>query len=332
MKKIIITGGAGFIGTNLSLALRRKKIEVVVIDNLSSASSLKNKEILKKSAIPIVRHDLSEPLNKLKIFEKTDAIVHLAANCSTSRSIQNPRDDFLNNALTTLNILEYSRLNGKIPIIYASTCKVYSTEMNNLPISNSKNRYVLRPDSYIDESFPIEGRGLYSHAPYGCSKYTGDLYCQEYALTFGLPIIINRLSTVFGNLQHGSEESGWIYHFIEAKKKNKAVTIFGTGKQVRDCLWIDDLIKLFLLEVKNIKKLRHKIYNAGGGFENSLSLLELVDYLNKKPGKKLVPNFEKVRPADLKSYITNINKVKQELGWEPTTNVFEAIDLLYKSI
>lgn len=329
MKNILITGGAGFIGINLIFFLKTKNLNVIALDNFSSKSSKKNGKLIQDLGIPIINHDLKHPL---KINSGVDVIIHLAATCSTSKSIVDPYNDFLNNTLSTLSVLEFSRKNDTIPIIYTSTCKVYSTEVNTLPIREGKLRYILSKKRLVNENFSIDGKQLYSHTPYGCSKYVGDLYCQEYFHTYGIPTIINRLSTVYGQYQYGTEESGWVYHFIQAKKYNKKVTIFGNGKQVRDCLWAGDLAELLFLEIKLIKKFGHRIYNVGGGLNNSLSLLELVNLLNRKGGNNLRVAYNKKRKGDFNTYISNLTKVTSETGWKPKVNINDGVDKIFNSL
>lgn len=325
--KVLVTGGAGFIGTNFCLYAKSKGLQVLALDNLSKRESRKNLKILKGEGIAFKKADIKQPLQQE--FGKINAIVHLASHCSTPRSIEIPYEDFLDNALGTLNILEFAREHGKIPLIYASTIKVYPDSLNNLPIKELETRYEFADREGVAEDFPIE-KG--SHAPYGCSKYVGDLYCQEYFLTYQVPTVINRMSTIFGPYQYGTEEAGWIYHFVKSKKKNTPVTIYGTGKQVRDALWVEDLCKLLLKQIESIDKVKGQVYNVGGGKENSLSLLELVDYLNKMGEAPMKVRVSKTRPSDLKVFISDLSKLKKDLNWSPTTSVWKGIDILYKRI
>lgn len=322
--KILITGAAGFIGTNFTLYAKKKGFQIIGLDNFSIKSSLKRAEFLKKNGINIVEADIRRKL--AKDYANVDIIIHLAANCSTSRSIKNPFQDFKNNAFSTINLLEFSKKNGNISIIYASTIKVYSDNINYLPLTESKIRYNFKNIEGINEKYPIE-QG--SHAPYGCSKYTGDIYCQEYHYTYNVPMIINRMSSIYGTYQYDAEEAGWIYHFIYCKKNNLPITIFGNGKQVRDALYVSDLCKLFDLQIKNFNKINGQIYNIGGGLKNSISLIELINYLNKKPGNKLKTIFSNRRASDLKVFICDLAKIKNDLNWKPKVNIFNGIDLLY---
>jgi len=321
---ILVTGGAGFIGTNLCLAARTEGLKLTAIDNLSNRSSKKNLPLLKRAGEKLSLFDIRNPLPRS--LKGIDGVIHLAAHCSTPRSFTDPTRDFLDNALGTFNVLEFARRQGRIPVIYASTIKVYPDSLNRLPIKETKTRFRFTDRDAIDETFPIEPG---SHAPYGTSKYAGDLYCQEYWQSFAVPTVINRLSTVFGPHQHGSEEAGWISHFVSAKMRNQPVTVFGTGKQVRDALWVEDLVELLLIQINHLEVAKGKIYNVGGGKENSLSILELVKYLNQKGGTPMKVKFAKERPSDLKVFISDGSKIRKDLGWSTKTSVWKGIDVLY---
>jgi CDP-paratose 2-epimerase len=323
--KILVTGAAGFIGTNFCLSAKKKGLSLTVLDNLSNPNSRKNLPLLKQAGVKLLEFDLRNPLPHS--LRNIDLVIHLAAHCSTPRSFNDPRRDFLDNALGTFNVLEFARHSGSIPVIYASTIKVYPDSLNRLPIKETKTRFRFADRQAIDETYPIEPG---SHAPYGASKYVGDLYCQEYWRSFGVPSVINRLSTVFGPHQHGTEEAGWISHFISAKKKRHPVTVYGTGKQVRDALWVEDLTELFMKQIKHIEKLAGRIYNIGGGKENALSILELVEYLNQKGGKPMKVKFAKERPSDLKVFICDGRKIRRDVGWSPKTSAWQGIDRLYE--
>ena len=325
--RILVTGGAGFIGTNLCLLAKAEKYSVTVIDNFSREGVDENAKLLKARGIIIKKFDIRNPLPaRLGTF---NAIIHLAATSSTPKSFEDPYGDFLDNALGTLNVLEFARKKGKVPLIYTSTCKVYTNEINTWPITKTKTRYKFKTRKAIDENAPTEANRVHTRTPYGSSKYTGDIYCQEYFVSFGVPTVVNRLSTVFGKYQKGSVESGWIYWFIKAKKHNLPVTIFGNGKQVRDAVWGEDVARLFLEQIKNIKKHQGQVYNVGGGPQNSISILELVDYLDKKGGKPLKVKLAKARPGDFKVYISDISRVLNNSAWKPKVSVFEGIDILW---
>ncbi|KKQ13718.1 MAG: CDP-paratose 2-epimerase [Candidatus Daviesbacteria bacterium GW2011_GWA1_36_8] len=315
MRNILVTGGVGFIGTNFCLLAASKGHKITILDNLSRKGVEKNLPIIKKlKAVTFKKFDLRKPIPTS--VGKFDAIVHLASSCSTPKSLEYPMDDFLDNALSTLNVLEYARLNGKIPVIYGSTCKVYTTEINKLKTKK------------FNEFSPTEAKGIYSRAPYGCSKYTGDIYCQEYFTTYGVPTVINRMSAVFGKYQRGSPESGFLYWFIKAKKFGLPIEIYGNGNQVRDMVWGEDIAELFMEQLENINKHKGQIYNIGGGFKNAISLNQAVKYLNNKGGKPLEIKKLPTRPADLEVYISDLTKITKNSNWIPKTSVYDGIDML----
>lgn len=343
--RVLVTGGVGFIGTNVCLSFKDSGLNPTALDNFSKKGSKKNANILKKAGVRVIEYDVVKRLSKG--FAKFDAIIHLAAIGSTPYSIEHPYEDFVNSALGTVNILEFVR-KVKIPVIYSSTCKVYSSELNLVPTIEKKNRYIwsfaktklakLRPavvagvSKYgVNENFPMDSAGSHPHAPYGVSHATGDLYCQEYFHIYGVPTVVNRMSTIYGPLQAGTETQGWVDWVVTSKLQGKPLDLVTNGKTVRDILWVDDLVNLFLLELKKINKVKGNIFNVGGGPKNTLSIREATEYLDKTGGKKMKFVFGKSRPADQKIYISDIRKVKKTLSWEPSINPSKGINKLLKS-
>ena len=328
--KILVTGGAGFIGTNFSRVASWRGYNVVVLDCFAKEASQRNRNVIQNlSNTEIIEHDITHPLDdNLEV----DCIVHLAANVDAYKALEDPVRDFTVNAVGTLNILEYARKHGNTPVIYASTCKVYSTRINSLPLLEREGRYDLERIEGIDETFDIDGGCRYGHAPYGCSKYVGDMYAQEYHTLFGLPVVVNRLSTVYGPDQHGSKGYGWVYWFTKAAKQDLPITIFGDGKQVRDALHVDDLCRLLLTQIEDMKEHAGQIYNVGGGVANTTSLLEFLDLLVEIKGKPLSQRtvFENWRPADFRVYVSDISKVCQKSNWFPTISIREGVERLWK--
>jgi|SRR5208337_1077891 len=328
--EILITGGAGFIGTNLAVAIARRGYSVLALDNFSKPGSRENRRLL--TGLPkakVIRHDVSRPLPaNLKV----DCIVHLAANVDAQKALKSPRRDFAVNALGTLNVLEFARRQGNVPVIYASTCKVYSAKVNALPLRETDERYDFEAIDGIDENFPVDGECRYGHNPYGCSKYVGDLYTQEYHTLFGLPVTINRLSAVYGPHQHGVSGYGWVHWFTKAFKQGLPITIFGNGKQVRDILYVDDLSGLIIDQIENFQKYDGQIFNVGGGKQNSLSLLQLISILRslKGNGRDHPVTFSEARPADFKVYISDIRKIHKVANWRPRTSVEDGVENLWK--
>lgn len=325
--KVLITGGAGFIGCNVARYFFDKGSfldkEIVILDNLIREGAQNNLAFIKEAEF--IRGDVRNNLNLMRLGE-INAIIHCAANPGIPKSINNPVFDFKNNALGTLNVLEFARKND-CPVIYCSTNKVYPEDLiNSIPLYEPLygKRY-----EWEQKGFPktnlVGGR---PHSPYGVSKLCGDLYCQEYHAVYGLPTVVNRMSCVYGTHQYGTEEQGWVAHFVFSALTNKELNIFGNGKQVRDMLWIEDLTKLFLLELKEIDKFKGTVWNVGGGHKNTMSLLECIEYLEKRLKIKFKLNFDNWRPADHKVYISNIGDL--EKYWTPTVSPKEGIDKLMK--
>ncbi|MBI2031149.1 MAG: NAD-dependent epimerase/dehydratase family protein [Candidatus Levybacteria bacterium] len=344
-RTIVITGGCGFIGTNISLEAKKRGYNVVVFDSLIRPHTEENAKILKNSGIEIIRGDIRSKEDLARLPKELNGIIHLAANPGIPWSIKWPDFDFETNAQGTINILEHAKKN-LTPFIYASTNKIYSEEINLIPVREESTRYswdfkkinkkrvrkaLLEgiTEKGINENFPMDSSGNFPHSPYGVSKATGDLYCQEYFHIYGLPTVVNRMSCVYGLYQKGVEDQGWLDWFVRAKINDQPLNIYGDGKQVRDCVFGSDIAELYLLELENINKVQGKVFNIGGGINHTLSLVETIDYLNNKGGKKLKLNHKSWRVADQKIYISDISKVKKNLGWEPKIRVFEGIDKIW---
>tara|TARA_Y100000590_G_scaffold180640_1_gene205858 strand:+ start:6123 stop:7091 length:969 start_codon:yes stop_codon:yes gene_type:complete len=301
----------GFIGTNLAIYFKKNNYTVRIIDNASKKGAINNFNLLKFYGITdIIISDIRHIDELKKYIVGSDFIFHLAGNCSTSRSIDKPIEDFKINGLGTLNLL-YVASKHKIPLIYSSTCKVYSASSVN------------KTDGYIDESVSVIES---ARAPYGSSKLIGELYSQEFGELYDNNIIVDRLTSIFGLHQFGTEESGWVSWFCNAIFNDLPLTIYGDGKQIRDPLWVDDLCSLFEKQMNNIDEYSGNIYNIGGGKSNRVSLLEVIEYLEKITNKKANIKFERARPADLKVYYTNMNKIYQVSDWRPSTSVNKGID------
>lgn len=330
-KKILIAGGAGFVGTNIAEIATKRGHGVVVFDNFVRPGVEENVVHLEKFGAEIVRGDVrnSQDFERLP---KVDAIINLAANPGIPWSMKWPLYDFKVNLEGALNLLELSRRLGRIPVIFASTNKIYSEEVNDIPMIEKKTRYVWRDKKFkgVSEKFPMDSAGKYPHSPYGCSKAAADLYHQEYFHIYGVPTVVNRMSCIYGLYQKGVEDQGWLWWFVEAKKKNKSLNIYGNGKQVRDALFGTDLAKLYVEELENIKKHQGQVYNVGGGMKHTVSLIEVIDYLNQKGDKTLKLKYFPWRPADHKIYISDITKVVSQSNWQPTITVWEGIDKMWE--
>jgi CDP-paratose 2-epimerase len=335
--RILVTGGAGFIGTNVCLKARERGHEVIAMDSLIRRDSEENLSVLKNAGCEVLRGDVRNATD----FQRSpipDAIIHLAGNPGIPWSLLWSKYDFDVNAMGTMNVLEYARVmqkqvGHKIPVIYASTNKVYTDELNKLETVELPTRYELKYFQFgFDENSPIDGHGIYGHSPYGVSKLTGDLLCQEYNLAFDVYTVINRMSCIYGLFQKGVEDQGWIDWFIrQIVFDNGRLNIYGDGKQVRDMLWGEDVAELYLLEAENAEKFRGSVFNVGGGKDNTLSLVEAIKIIEDETGKKAELKFYPWRHADQRVYITDIKLVKSVTGWEPKVSPEQGIQRMIES-
>jgi CDP-paratose 2-epimerase len=325
--KILVTGGAGFVGSHVAEFYAKQGNEVIVLDNLSRMSILKkdeknsmyNWQYLKQfEGIRLVRGDIRDYDSLKKLSEDTEVIIHTAAQTAVTTSLSNPRVDFEINALGTFNVLEAARESGGNPVvIYCSTNKVYGNNVNKIKITEKEKRYEFFDPTFkngVPETFSTD---LCEHTPYGCSKFLGDVYVQDYAERNEIRGGIFRMSCIYGTRQFGVEDQGWVAWFTIATILDKPITIYGDGKQVRDVLYVSDLVNAFDLFIKKSKKLKFGVFNIGGGIRNTLSLLELLEILEKQTGRKSNIKFDKWRPSDQKVYISDITKAKRILEWEP---------------
>ncbi|MCL4338784.1 GDP-mannose 4,6-dehydratase [Patescibacteria group bacterium] len=326
--KLLITGGAGFIGSNLSARFLKKGFDVTIFDNFERLGTRENAKWL-KSEYPnmnIITGDIRKYKELEKAVKGKDIIFHLAAQVAVTTSVLDPRTDFDINAFGTFNLLEATRTTKSKPlIIFTSTNKVYG-EMEDVVIKEKKDTYAYRdyPEG-ISEKMNLD-----FHSPYGCSKGAADQYIRDYGRIYGIPTVVFRQSCIYGPRQFGIEDQGWIAWFIIATVLGKKITIYGDGKQVRDVLYIDDLVRLFEIAVSKKKKVAGKIYNVGGGKDNILSVWsQFGPILERLFGKTLTPAFADWRPGDQKVYVSDIRFVGKDLGWKPEIKVEKGIEKLY---
>lgn len=324
---ILITGGAGFIGINASKYFSDNGWQVTILDNFSRKGTRLNIELLKEnySKIKVVEGDTRYDLDSLKeLVEKNDVCLHLAAQVAVTTSVINPREDFEINALGTFNVLEAVRQSVKKPIvIYSSTNKVYGG-LEDEDVVEGEIRYDFKNlDKGVNEK-----KCLDFHSPYGCSKGTADQYVRDYSRIYNLRTVVLRQSCIYGQHQLGIEDQGWVAWFLIAGLFGKNVTIYGNGKQVRDLLYVDDLVRAYELVIKNIPKTSGQIYNVGGGYNNSLSLLQFLDIIKNEVGLELKYSFSDWRPGDQPIFISDNNKLLEHTGWKPSIDTVSGIKKL----
>lgn len=330
--RIMITGGAGFVGANLAFHFRKKGMEVVVMDNLMRRGSEINLPDFKEKGIKFYHGDVRNR-EDFKLLPKPDFILECSAQPSAIDGYANPLFDITNNFNGLLNVLEYARENES-PMILWSTNKLYcGSKVNAIPFEENESRAVWKDDKKfsmpgfsfehgISEEFSIDGS---DHSIYGLSKACADLICQEWYDGFGVKTVINRFSCLAGEGQFGKSAQGWVAWWAIAFQFGMPLQYIGwDGKQVRDVLFIEDICRLIELEIKNIDKVKGQVFNVGGGTDITLSLIEATDLMKKK-FKKSVPVTmdKKPRKADQRIYISDYRKVNKVLGWKPQVNIEE---------
>jgi len=324
----LITGGAGFIGTNLADHYLANHKRVVIFDNFSRGGTEENVRWLQeryRDQLIVVRGDVREVNSHLlELVESAEVVFHLAAQVAVTTSVIHPREDFDVNAVGTFNILEAVRLSASKPIvIYSSTNKVYG-KMADQGVVEIGGRYQYTHClSGIPETCTLD-----FYSPYGCSKGTGDQYVIDYARIYGLRTVVFRQSCIYGPHQFGIEDQGWVAWFAIRAMQDLPVTIYGDGKQIRDVLYIDDLIGVYDAAIENIGKATGQAYNIGGGKQNTLSLLELISLLEQMFGHRMDYSFEEWRPGDQLVYVSDIHKATSDFGWEPQVSPAEGVKKL----
>lgn len=327
--KWIITGGAGFIGCHAADRFHRAGHRVVLVDNLSRRGANANLEWLRAKGIDdFIRADVRDPRAMNDLLARhgdADAVLHLASQVAVTTSILDPRDDFETNALGTFNVLEAVRTvaKGRPAVLYSSTNKVYG-DLAHVRVVERDGRYAYEDRPFgVDESEPLDCK-----SPYGCSKGSGDQYVRDYARIYGLRTVVFRQSCIYGTRQMGIEDQGWIAWFCVATTLGRPFTIYGDGKQIRDTLWVGDLIDAYGRAFDRIESISGEVFNIGGGPSNTLSLRELVDALERKLGRALEPSRADWRPGDQRVFVADIRKAGRVLGWSPTVPTSEGIDRL----
>jgi CDP-paratose 2-epimerase len=326
----LITGGAGFIGSNLANRLLADGRRVLVYDNLSRSGSELNAAWLRDTWGDRVRIEVADIRDRTALREavrEADQIFHFAAQVAVTTSLIDPRLDFDINVGGAVNLLEEVRhCDNPPPVLFTSTNKVYGG-LHDLPLEKSSTRY--QPLDAALRTGVSEERPLDFHSPYGCSKGAADQYVRDYARTFGLPTVVFRMSCIYGLHQMGNEDQGWVAHFLIQALEKRPIVIYGDGMQVRDILFADDLVEAFLLAQANIDTLSGQAFNIGGGLGNTISLVELLDLINELQGEKPHVSLNDWRTADQRYYVSDIRRFKAATGWAPKVSARAGIGRLF---
>lgn len=323
--RVLVTGGCGFIGTNLVFDRLRRGDSVRVLDNCSRAGTERNLEALRAhendGRLEIVLGDIRDDALVREAVADVDVVFHLAAQVAVTTSVSHPREDYDINATGSLNVLEAARMAARPPIVvYTSTNKVYGG-LEHAPTEQRGDRYefVSHPEG-VPEGMPLD-----FHSPYGCSKGAADQYVIDYSRIYGLRTVTFRQSCIYGPWQYGNEDQGWIAHFALRALRGESVSVYGDGKQVRDVLFVEDLVDLYNRTLERIEVAAGKAYNIGGGAAHSVSLLQCIAALERAVDHEIPVTFGDWRPGDQRVYISDVRRA-QELDWRPTTPFADGLD------
>lgn len=328
----LITGGAGFIGTNLAAYLLAQGAAVHVFDNLARPGVAENLRWLSQRFPRALRVTIADLGNAAAVGQAVAGaahVFHCAAQVAVTASMADPLADFETNARGTLHLLEAIRRQPRPPtLLFTSTNKVYGS-LGDIPLRETRRRYVVAGEPEALRGVG-ESRPLSFQTPYGCSKGAADQYVLDYARTYKLPACVFRMSCIYGPHQWGTEDQGWVAHFVLRALAGQPITIYGDGKQVRDILHVDDLVAAFLLAEQHIETLRGQPFNLGGGAANAWSLLELAAYLEEIGGRPVTLEMDDWRPGDQRYYISDTRRFSHETGWRPQIDGRTGIAALHR--
>jgi CDP-paratose 2-epimerase len=327
----LITGGAGFIGTNLASRLLSQGKQVLIFDNLSRSGVERNLQWLRDTHGALFQAEIADIRDRNAVrraVRHAGKVYHFAAQVAVTSSLENPEEDFEINARGTLNLLESLRaLQNPPEMIFTSTNKVYGS-LDDIGLRLNANRYEPE-DACLREMGVSEIRTLDFHSPYGCSKGAADQYVSDYARVFGLRTVVFRMSCIYGFHQFGTEDQGWVAHFLISSLRNERITLYGDGMQVRDILFVEDLVNAFLLAGKHMDILAGGVFNIGGGPTNAISLRDLLGQIRDLNGKLPEIRFDDWRTGDQRYYVSNTGKFSALTGWQPKVDVRSGVERLY---
>ena len=316
-RPVLVIGGSGFIGSNLADSFLRDGEDVIVLDNLSRPGVEQNLDWLRDThgarVHPVVA-DIRDAAALAPVVAEVRAVFHLAAQTAVTTSIADPVDDFEVNARGTLNVLEAARRTGRrLPVIFASTNKVYGG-LEDMAMVEAADRY-LPADEKVRAHGVGEDRPLDFCTPYGCSKGVADQYVLDYSKTYGLPTAVLRMSCIYGPRQFGTEDQGWVAHFLIRALSGEPISIFGDGKQVRDVLHVRDAVTAYRSVLNSIDQVSGRAFNLGGGPENAVSLLLVLREIERLAGRPMDLDFGHWRQGDQFFFVADTRRLQAELGW-----------------
>ena len=316
---ILITGGAGFVGSNLAHALLRDGERVIVADNFSRQGVRLNAAWLRAQhgdRVRIEQVDVRDAARIGALVKQSRQVFHLAAQVAVTTSLEDPLTDLQTNVIGTFNVLEAARaMPTPPPVLFTSTNKVYGG-MEEVAVELAGDAY-----RYADGRQGIgEDARLDFHSPYGCSKGAADQYVHDYCRIYGLPTVVFRMSCIYGTRQFGTEDQGWVAHFGRALFGREPITIYGDGCQVRDILWIDDLVEAMRLAMGKIDTVAGQVFNVGGGAANAVTVRGVIDRLKEITGRSVPVLTADWRPGDQRVYVSDTSKLERVLGWKPRTS------------
>jgi CDP-paratose 2-epimerase len=331
-RPVLITGGAGFVGTNLAARLLAAGRPVRVFDNLSRPGVERNLRWLCErhaERLQIRIGDIRDASAVAEAVAGTSAVFHFAAQVAVTTSLADPRTDLDINLGGAFNLLEALRAQrDPPPLLYTSTNKVYGS-LADIPLEPRELRYVPRAPELAARGI-AEDRPLDFHSPYGCSKGAADQYVLDYARSFRLPTAVLRMSCIYGHHQCGTEDQGWVAHFVLQALRGQPITLYGDGRQVRDILFAEDLVDALLGLIGKLDRLGGQVFNVGGGPDNTVSLLELLDLIAEIHGHRPEIRFAPARTGDQRYYVSDTRKLSAAIGWQPRHSVGAGVLSMYE--